>query len=265
MVSIIITFYERFGHLKSCLDTLTYSSRDFDEVIIADDGSSEETVAMVKEAIPRYDFDIHHAWQPKDGFRAAAVRNNGIRHARGEYLIFLDCDFLVLPGAIRRHVEMARPKQFVAGLCKYTNEVQADNILQSGVSRKLIEDIYRILPEKPIRREHRRFVRYGILYRLGLVGIRKQKCSSFFSIHRKDLEAINGYDENFVGWGGEDEDLTLRMIKAGFRGKSVIPTARLLHLWHPNELGNRPWQEGSNVDYLYRKDIPFYCANGLKK
>ena len=79
------------------------------------------------------------------------------------------------------------------------------------------------------------------------------------------MEYINGYDENFVGWGGEDEDITLRMIKAGFRGKSVIPTARLLHLWHPNELGTRSWQEGSNVDYLYRKNIPVYCANGLKK
>ncbi len=89
MVSIIIPFYERLEHLTCCLDSLALSSGDLDEVIITDDGSNNETVAKLKEIIPRYNFAIKHVWQPKDGFRVAAARNNGIRHAQGEYLIFL--------------------------------------------------------------------------------------------------------------------------------------------------------------------------------
>jgi len=79
------------------------------------------------------------------------------------------------------------------------------------------------------------------------------------------MEAINGYDENFVGWGGEDEDISLRMVKAGYRGYSVIREAKVLHLWHPKELGGKHWKEGSNVDYLYRENIPSFCENGLTK
>jgi len=59
-----------------------------DHIIITDDGSSDETIDRLKELIPRYNFIINHVWQPKNGFRVASARNNGIRHAKGEYLIF---------------------------------------------------------------------------------------------------------------------------------------------------------------------------------
>ncbi|MBW2000426.1 MAG: glycosyltransferase, partial [Deltaproteobacteria bacterium] len=98
MVSVIICFYERLGHLKCCLDSLHFSSGDFDEVIITDDGSPGETAAAVQEMIKGYSYPIKYARQEKAGFRAAASRNNGVRAARGDYLIFLDCDFAVLEG-----------------------------------------------------------------------------------------------------------------------------------------------------------------------
>ena len=265
MVSIIISFYERFEHLRCCLDSLRFCAKDFEEVIIADDGSSSETVDRLKELIPTYSFPIKHAWQAKDGFRLAFTRNNGIREAHGDYLVFLDCDFLALSGTIKYHLKAAKPGRFVAGLCKYTTQEQADRIFNKDISQELLEGIYQGLSERPITREHFSFIKYGILLKLRLVSSRKQKCSSHFSIHRKDIEYVNGYDENFVGWGGEDEDLALRFIKAGFRGHSVIPYARVLHLWHPKELGDKHWKEGSNIDYLYRKDIPFFCKNGLNK
>jgi hypothetical protein len=55
------------------------------------------------------------------------------------------------------------------------------------------------------------------------------------------------------------------MCKAGFAGRSVITTARVLHMWHPKELGDRHWKEGPNIEYFYRKNIDVYCKNGLKK
>ena len=263
--SIIICFYERLQHLKCCLDSLKSCADDFDEVVIADDGSSEPCVHKLKQMITDYNFPIVHTWQPDEGFRAAAVRNKGIKKASGDYLIFFDCDFVVLPGAIKCHLNAAKPGRFVAGFCKYLNEEQTNTIFQEGVSDKLIEELYQSLPEAPIIKDHRRFVRHRFFLRLGLTSARKQRLSSHFSVHRKDMEYVNGYDENFVGWGGEDEDLAIRLAEAGLEGKSVMRKARVFHLWHSKELGDKHWKEGSNVAYLERKNIPFFCENGLVK
>ena len=248
-----------------CLDALKACADDFDEVVIADDGSSEATVNALVAMIPNYPFRIVHAWQPKDGFRLSAVRNNGIRHSSGDYLIFLDCDFAVLPSTIRVHRENAKSGRFLAGLCKYLPEEATKNLMLQGIAPHILEHLYNELPERPITREHWKSFRYSILIKLHLANARKQRCSSHFSIHREDMEAINGYDENFVGWGGEDEDLSLRMVKAGYRGYSIIREAKVLHLWHPKELGNKHWKEGSNIEYLNRNDIPAFCENGLTK
>ena len=263
--SIIISFYERLAHLKACLDSLSLNSGDFGEVVIADDGSGESCVKKLRKLITSYDFPVVHAWQPNKGFRLAASRNNGIKHAIGDYLIFLDCDFMVLPGTIDCHLNAAKRGRFAAGFCKYLIEDQTDKIFQMGVSNTLLEELYRSLPEKPIVRDHRSFVRHRILYKLRLAGARKQRCSSHFSIHRADMEHINGYDENFVGWGGEDEDLAIRFAKAGFQGKSIMREARTLHLWHPSEIKDRNWETGPNIEYIGREYIPCFCDNGLVK
>lgn len=262
-VSVIVSFYERLDHLKCCLDALAACAEDFHEVVVADDGSSEETARGLASMMAAYPFRIVHAWHPKEGFRLSASRNNGIRRSRGEYLVFLDCDFAVLPGAIRRHTECARRGRFVAGLCKYLPEESTRLLMEQGATPGKLEELYVGLPDRPIVREHWKFVRYSMLIRLGLADPRKQRCSSHFSIHRSDLESINGYDENFVGWGGEDEDLSLRMVKAGLRGHSAIRDARTLHLWHRKELGGRHWREGPNLPYLMRTNIPAFCQNGL--
>ncbi|MCX5833137.1 MAG: glycosyltransferase [Deltaproteobacteria bacterium] len=263
--SIIICFYEHLDFLKCCLDALKGSSRDFNEVVVADDGSGEDVVGQLKELIATYPFPVVHAWHRRQGARRAATRNNGIRHASGDYLVFLDADFLALPGAIGAHVAVAKPGQFAAGRCKYMTEDQTRRVIQAGVSEDLLEMVYRELSDRPILREHREFIRYGILRRLGLAPSRRQTFGGHFSIFRKDIESVNGYDENYIGWGGEDQDMAMRLVLAGFAGKSVIRSARMLHLWHTREMGDRHWKEGSNVEYYFRKDIPAFCENGLIK
>lgn len=265
MVSIIIPFYERLEHLRCCLDSLRFSSNDFDEVIITDDGSREETINNLDKMICDYDFPVNHVWQPKHGFRVAAARNNGIRQSKGNYLIFFDCDFLILPDTIKYHLKFAKPGRFVAGNCKYLTKAQTCRVFDDGVSAKLIESLYQQLPEREMIKDHRRFIKRTMLLKLHLKSHRKQSLGGHFSIFRKDIEYVNGYDENFTEWGGEDEDLGIRLVRAGIYGRSAIRYARVLHLWHPREIGNKHWEEGPNMEYFTRKDIPLFCENGLIK
>jgi glycosyltransferase involved in cell wall biosynthesis len=263
--SVIVCFYDRIDLLKCCLDALSLNTGHFDEVVVADDGSGEAVVKAFREMIPRYPFPILHAWHPREGARRSATRNNGIRHASGDYLVFVDADFTVLPGAIEAHARVARPGQFAAGRVKYTTREQGERILKEGASAGLLEAIYRELPDKPILREHREFIRYGILRRLGLAHARRQTFGGHFSVFKKDIEAVNGYDENYLGWGGEDQDMAHRLVLAGMSGKSVIRDARVLHVWHQREMGEKHWKEGSNVEYFLRERVPAFCGNGLIK
>ena len=263
--SVIICFYEKSDYLKNCLDSLKSSSDAFDEVVIADDGSSINVVNEIKKYIQDYPFPIIHAWHSREGARRAACRNNGIRHAQGDYLIFFDADFAILSGTVQSHIDAAKPGWFAAGRCKYATEEETKHIFSESISTELLEQIFRELPEERILKEHHEFIRYGILRKLRLASARKQTFGGHFSIHKKDIEAVNGYDENYVGWGGEDQDIAMRLVMAGFRGTSVIKSARVLHLWHPKEIGDKHWKEGANTEYYFRKNPPVYCENGLIK
>ena len=201
MVSIIICFYERLEHLRCCLDSIRLASAHFDEVIITDDGSCDQTVSRLEALIPNYDFPVSHVWQEKEGFRNAAARNNGIRHARGDYLIFFDCDFLVLPQTIPEHLKHAKIGRFIAGGYKNMDETATQKAFQSTITAELLNRLDKRYPERPLIKTHRRFMKRTFLMRLHLAPPQKQSLGGHFSIHKEDLERVNGYDENFVGWG----------------------------------------------------------------
>jgi hypothetical protein len=85
-------------------------------------------------------------------------------------------------------------------------------------------------------------------------------------VWRSDYEAVNGFDENFVGWGLEDRDLQLRLSRHGLRFHSILRRTACYHLWHPpapsfarNNVGTE------NLTYYQRKNIPTRCLNGLVK
>ena len=86
MVSVIITTYNRRHFLREATESVLGQTRQADEVIVVDDGStdgSEEVIA---------DLPVRYAWKENGGVSSA--RNSGIALARGDYLAFLDVDDL---------------------------------------------------------------------------------------------------------------------------------------------------------------------------
>jgi hypothetical protein len=85
-------------------------------------------------------------------------------------------------------------------------------------------------------------------------------------IHRADYELVNGYDENFHAWGCEDDDLRLRLRRAGCRVESILWWTCTYHLWHPRTPTSPDlWADGQNVGYLQREVRLTRCVNGLTK
>ena len=90
--SLIIATYNQPEFLRLAILSAWEQTHLPDEIIIADDGSREETAELVREMKKVSSVPIIHTWQPDNGFRVMLARNNAVAVSTGEYLIFLDGD-----------------------------------------------------------------------------------------------------------------------------------------------------------------------------
>ena len=115
LASLIVTTYNRPDALAAVLaGLLAQEDRGF-EVLIADDGSRDDTRALVEHTAAGAPIRIAHVWQDDRGFRAGAARNRAVARACGEYLVFLDGDCVPRPDFVARHRRLAERGWMVAG------------------------------------------------------------------------------------------------------------------------------------------------------
>jgi GT2 family glycosyltransferase len=258
---VVITTYEMAGHLRRSLESIRCqrNSRAI-EVIVADDGSRDDTAAVVGEFARTAPFPVRFVTHDHAGFQAARCRNNGVRHSTAPHLLLVDGDCILPPDHIEAHLRSWRP-----------------GVVTSGYCVRLTEDASRQIDLETIRRgETGRYAAASELRKLasmhrkawwyGLIGHRTKPAlrSTDFSIARADFERVNGFDEQFRGWGGEDDDLGRRLRALGLRQVSVLDRTRVYHLWHPPAPSKtQAWRDGTNVAYLQRRVRLTRCLAGL--
>lgn len=251
-ISVVVTTYNRPDALRGVLAGLcAQTDREF-EVLVADDGSRDDTRALVQTVARDAPTRIRHIWQEDRGFRAAAARNRATAQAAGDYVVFLDGDCVPRPNFIARHRALAEPGWMVAG-----NRV----LLSEGFTKAALEaalplhawtfdqwraaqrrgEINRTLPLRTLP--------LGPLRKLA--GTRWQRVRTCnLGVSRNDLAHVNGFDEVFEGWGYEDSDLAVRLINSGVRRKEGAYATGVLHLWHRE---NDRRAEGVNWDRLQQR------------
>jgi len=264
--SLIVNIYNRAAWLKVCLGAMLHQTVRPDEVIVADDGSCAEETEEVKAFLSSYPIPNDYVSQENRGFRAAAARNMGIRHSSGEYLVFLDCDIVLMPDALAQHLDRAKPGHFLLGQAAQLDEAATGQLLETPPVYALdIEALWRQADGSHLAAAEARFKRSRFLRRLHLTKRHKpQLISNHFSIYRADIERVNGFDEKFEGWGLEDDDLGLRLYRAGMSAESVFNEARAVHLWHDTHKPEADAWVSQNREYFERKEIPAFCEKGLR-
>ncbi len=95
--SIIIPIYNASEFLKECLDSIVNQSFENYEVLMIDDGSTDESVKICEE----YLCDKRFLLLQKQNGGVSSARNMGIDHATGEYLLFVDADDLLVTESLR--------------------------------------------------------------------------------------------------------------------------------------------------------------------
>lgn len=244
--SIIVATYNRPDALRLVLAALDEQTIGDFEVIVADDGSSEETRDTIDSLRDRVAYPLKHVWQEDRGFRAARARNLAALATEGDYLIFLDGDCIPPTDFVAAHRWISEKGWWVRG-----NRV---NLSQALTARVLAENL-------PVNRwPFWRWLAARIgghadratpMLRLRTQLLRNRNPKSWrggktcnLGVWRDDFLRVDGLDETYEGYGREDSDLVVRLINAGVyrkEGRYVMP---VIHLWHP-EPDRSAWESNS--------------------
>jgi glycosyltransferase involved in cell wall biosynthesis len=223
-IAVIPATYNRPDALAAQLEGyLAQDHPDF-ELVIADDGSGEETLATIRRYRQRAPFRIDHVWQENKGYRAAAIRNRAVAMTCADYIVFTDHDCVPPPDFLSRHASLAERGWFVAGNRVLLTEALTQRVLAARL---------------PI---HAWSSAAWLTCRLRGGPFRKTRPDRWqgaktcnLAVWRDDLVKVNGMDESYAGWGLEDSDLVIRLNRAGVKHKSGRFACPVFHLWHAEQ------------------------------
>lgn len=229
-VSLVVTTYNSPEFLTRVFQSINLQTFPVREVLIADDGSDSNNRTVIdrwSETLP-----IVHVWQPDKDFRASSARNLAVLKSSGSYIIFIDGDCLLPPDFIASHVALAKENKIVAG---------GRYLWQASDVENVIGD----------------FPRSYKFWRMPLGSIRDLWASKWsvartcnLSLFKHRIMAVCGFDESYVGWGREDSDFVIRLIRHGLSIRSARFAATVAHLKHPKESRVHLIQNDHRLDNL---------------
>lgn len=254
--SVIIPTYNRSSSLRMTLRSLTGQKlvRDRFEVIVVDDGSSDDTADVVKQFSPL--LNLHYTFQRDEGYRLAKARNKGISLASGEICIFLDSGNIVSEDFVEAHVaaHSSGIHEAVIGYIYGYNHTgkYADKVLDLFDENDISGSFERISAHQELADVREEFYtlcfddidRFGMAWALFWGGN--------ISLSSRFVRQIGGYDEWYQSWGNEDIDLGLASKLAGAHF-TLARRASAIEFPHPKELNSRMKSWVTNMDYLNKK------------
>lgn len=229
--SLLISTYNWPGALDFCLQSVFRQTVLPDEILIADDGSGPATRQLIEQHMAKSPVPLLHIWHEDQGFQLAAIRNKAIAKATQDYIIQIDGDVILDDHFIEDHLKMAKKDCFVIGsrsllskefterslqlhqlpaLSLFKREKWANlNRLRNGLFSRILANHYKV------KGKHKYYAK---------------GCNMAY--WKKSIISINGYNENFVGWGSEDVEIAVRLIKFGQKKLFLKMGGVVYHLWH---------------------------------
>jgi len=254
--SLIITTYNWPEALALVLKSVLTQTRFPNEIIMADDGSRGDTAKLIKSVSESTEISIIHVWQKDDGFRAASIRNKAIRKATGEYLILIDGDMILHSCFMENHIDYAKENSFVQGSRVLIKEEKTKEVLKTKMCNFT-------------------FFNMGLgnrknaIYSNFLANIFSKNNNTLkgiktcnFALYRKDAFKVNGFDEEFVGWGREDSEFAVRLLNFGIERNDIKFHAIAYHLYHNENTRQSLLENDDRLHNSIEKKLK-WCEKGL--
>ncbi|ROQ21274.1 glycosyl transferase family 2 [Marinimicrobium koreense] len=234
-VSVIMTTYNSPVWLEKVLWGYSVQTHKDFEIVIGDDGSTDETREVIERVKAQTGLAIRHIWQEDKGFRKCRILNKCILEADSDYLVFTDGDCIPRRDFLAVHLAEARPGTYLSGGYHKLPMATSEQITKDDIISGRCFDLA-WLKAHGLKRSHKNLKLTATPGQAKLLNrITPTACNfkgSNGSVWKRDALAVNGFDER-MPWGGLDREFGVRLINSGIRPKHVRYNAIVIHLDHP--------------------------------
>lgn len=237
--SLIIMVYNDIKTLSLTFEALKIQTEKDFEVIIADDGSNASFVQQLNELIQSAPFNVKHIWHEDKGWRKEIVMNKAIVASESNYIIFVDGDCIPHKKFVEEHLKLAKEGTVVAGrrvmLTKEVTESLTPELIASGKMHRYVwpRILWAGITGKTNHAEEAIRLTNGTVRKLFLHKRRNGLLGCNFSMYKKDILAVNGFDERYLNPAvGEDTDFEARLNRIGIYCRVERHIATMYHKWH---------------------------------
>lgn len=227
--SIIATTYNWPGALELLLLSIENQTILPNEVIIADDGSREDTRQLIESYQKKNAIPIVHIWHEDKGFRLATIRNKAISNAKYQYIIQIDGDIIPNKNFVKDHLTFAKRGHYLFG-----SRVNIQEKLLSKLFSKQILSFHFF--SKGIKKRGRTIrIPFLMQFAKSVTERSKKLRGCNMSFWKDDFIKINGYNESIIGWGKEDSEMIQRLHNIGISGKRLKFAGIAYHIFHKEQ------------------------------
>lgn len=238
-VALLVSTYNNPQALRVVLESVLAQTQLPDEILIADDGSDENTKNLVDSFRSRFKIPVKHLWQAHTGFQKSVIMNKAVAKAICDYIIQIDGDILLNKHFIEDHIKAAEQGHFIRGSRCLLSESKTNHIFNSGFIQ--LSSFESGISNKINAMRIPFIAKWFTKYSNRSDNVHGCNCSFW----RNDFIKVNGYNNDFSGWGHEDIELAARFINAGLMQKKIKMGAVGYHLYHP-------FAERSSVNKNYK-------------
>ncbi|WP_454881698.1 glycosyltransferase family 2 protein [Sphingobacterium detergens] len=264
-VALLITTYNRPDALEAVLNSVEHQSLKPIQVIIADDGSDDRTFSVIQKYLHKGAIPILHSWHEDKGFRLAESRNRGLALVESDYVIMIDGDMILDKHFIEDHVANAQRGFFLqGGRCLLTPDF-SEEILKNVA---LYPDFHYMRKGIESRFEKRltafRAPWLTKIWKKEIEYSHKAIRGCNMSFFMDDIIAVNGFNNDMIGWGREDSEFVERLFNSGIKRYNIKFSALGYHLYHV-ESSRESLPENDRILRNAMDNKLQYCSNGLNK
>lgn len=233
-ISVILSTYNQKEWLEKALwGYEAQSVREF-EVVIADDGSRQDTFEMIERMRSQVSYPIKHVWQEDRGFRKCEILNKAILVSEAEYLLFSDGDCIPRRDFVETHLNYRRKGRFLSGgYHKLPEELSKAITWEDILAGRCFEKAWLMARGMKSSFRNNKLTSWGfkawLLNTFTTAKASWNGCNS--SGWREDVLAVNGFDER-MQYGGQDREFGERLGNKGISGKQIRYSAICVHLDH---------------------------------
>lgn len=266
--SIIISTYNSPKWLEKVLIGYNHQSYQFFEIVIADDGSGQETLDLIASIKSKVFYPIVHVWHEDNGFQKSQILNKAIQKCSTPYIIMSDGDCIPRQDFVASHVKHREEGFFLSGgyfmLPMSISKLISNEDIKTGRCFDL-----KWLKHQGLKRTFKNF-------KLTATGFLSWVLNTFTPTNaswnghnasgwKKDIVSVNGFDER-MQYGGQDRELGERLFNYGIKSKQLRYSAICVHLDHP-----RGYKTKSSIDRnleirrIVKSEKRVWTASGIVK